>query len=121
MLLVQAIGHIGADAIIQVADGREFCTFRVAHTRRFKAADGQVTEHTQWIDCVMNGRPAVAQYLVKGQQVYVSGAADLRVYDSAKDHCKKAGLQVRCLAIELLGSPRTNESQQANDTNDRPF
>lgn len=121
MLLVQAIGHIGADAIVQVADGREFVSFRIAHTQRFKAADGQVTEHTQWIDCVMNGHPAVTPYLVKGQQVYVSGAANLRVYDSAKDHCKKAGLQVRCIAVELLGSPRTNDSQQANDTNDRPF
>lgn len=121
MLLVQAIGHIGADAIVQVADGREFVTFRIAHTQRFKAADGQVNEQTQWIDCILNGHPAVTPYLVKGQQVYVSGAASLRVYDSAKDHCKKAGLQVRCIAVELLGSPRANESQPANDTNDRPF
>lgn len=121
MLLVQAIGHVGADAIVQVADGREFVTFRIAHTRRFKAADGQVTEHTQWIDCVMNGRPAVAPYLVKGQQVYINGTADLRVYDSAKDHCKKAGLQVRCSVVELLGSARSNDSQQTDDTNDRPF
>lgn len=121
MLLVNAIGHLGADAIVQVADGREFVTFRIAHTRRFKSADGQVTEHTQWIDCVMNGRPAVAPYLVKGQMVFVSGAADLRVYDSAKDHCKKAGLQVRCIAVELLGSPRNNESQQPNETDAPPF
>lgn len=121
MLLVQAIGHIGADAIVQVADGREFVTFRIAHTRRFKSTDGQVTEHTQWIDCVINGRPAVAPYLIKGQQVYVTGTADLRVYDSAKDHCKKAGLQVRCNIVELLGSPRTNETQQPNENEDRPF
>lgn len=121
MLHVSAIGHLGADAIMQVADGREFLTFRIAHTRRYKTADGQVTEYTQWIDCVMNGRPAVAQFLVKGQQVYVSGAADLRVYDSAKDHCKKAGLQVRCLAVELLGSPRTNETQHTNGNDAPPF
>lgn len=121
MLLVQAIGHIGADAIVQVADGREFVSFRIAHTQRFKNADGQVSEHTQWIDCVMNGRPAVTPYLVKGQQVYVSGAANLRVYDSAKDHCKKAGLQVRCIAVELLGSPRTNDTQKPNETDAAPF
>lgn len=121
MLLVQAIGHIDADAIMQVADGREFITFSIAHTQRFKADDGQVTEHTQWIDCVMNGRPAVAPYLVKGRQVYVSGAASLRVYDSAKEHCKKVGLRVRCVAVELIGSPRSNNSQQPNDSNIKPF
>lgn len=121
MLLVQAIGHVGADAVVQVADGREFVTFRIANKQLFKSADGQVTGHTQWIDCVMNGRPAVAPYLVKGQLVYVSGAANLRVYDSAKDHCKKAGLQVRCIAVELLGSPRSNRTPQPNDTNDKPF
>lgn len=121
MLHVSAIGHLGADAIVQVADGREFVTFRIAHTRRFKAADGQVTEHTQWIDCVMNGRPPVAPYLVKGQQVFVTGSADLRVYDSAKDHCKKAGLQVRCNVVELLGSARTNETQHTNGNDAPPF
>lgn len=121
MLLVQAIGHIGADAIVQVADGHEFVSFRIAHTQRFKNAEGQVTEHTMWIDCIMNGHPAVTPYLVKGRQVYVSGAASLRVYNSPKEHCTKAGLQVRCIAVELLGSPRTNDSQQANDTSDQPF
>ena len=29
MLLVQAIGHIGADAIFRKADGREFVSFRI--------------------------------------------------------------------------------------------
>lgn len=121
MLQVLAVGHLGADAVIQVADGREFLTFRIAHSRKYKDANNQVHESTQWIDCVMNGRPAVAQYLVRGQQVYISGDADLRVYDSAKDHCKKAGIQVRVQRLELLGGPKSNENQQADDDPDKPF
>lgn len=115
MLQVVIIGHIGADAIVQSANGREFTSFRVAHTEKFKNDAGQVTETTTWVDCVMNGRPNVLEYLRKGTQVYVTGSCALRVYDSAKYHCKMAGMQCRVNRLELLTSPKSNETQQSNE------
>lgn len=103
MLQVTCIGHIGSDAEFKQANGREFITFRIAHTDRWTDDAGQVHENTMWVDCIMNGKPAVFEYLKKGQQVFVNGSATLRVYSSAKDRCMKAGLTINVRQIELLG------------------
>lgn len=115
MLLVSLIGHLGADAVCQSANGKEFVSFRVAHTEKFTDVSGHVSEQTTWVDCIMNGRPKVLQYLRKGTQVYCSGSASLRVYDSAKYRCKMAGLQCRVLCLQLLGSPKSDETHQTNE------
>lgn len=119
MFNVIVIGHLGADAVVQNANGKEFVSFRVAHTERFTDTSGQTSEQTTWIDCVMNGRPKVVEYLRKGTMVYCSGAATLRLYDSAKYHCKMAGVQCRVLALQLLANPKSNEnsSEHADQPN----
>lgn len=108
MLQVTSIGHLGSDAEFKQSNGREFTTFRVAHTDRWMDDVGQVHESTTWIDCIMNGRPSVVDYLKKGQMVFVSGFCTLRVYSSAKERCMKAGIQINVRQIELLGG-KTDE------------
>lgn len=103
MFQVLAIGNLGGDAIVKGDAGREFVTFRIAHNERFKDSQGVEHNNTQWIDCVMDGRPRVLDWLKAGQLVCVQGSASLRIFDSAKDHCKKAGIQVSVRSLELLG------------------
>ena len=97
------IGNLGGDALVKGEQGREFVTFRVAHNEKYTDSEGVVHESVLWIDCVMNGRPNVLPFLKAGQLVMVMGSASVRVYDSAKDHCKKAGVQVNVMRLELLG------------------
>lgn len=99
-----AIGHLGSDAEVKAANGREFVTFRIAHTDRWTGEDGNAHESTQWIDCIINGHPAVFNYLKKGQQVFVCGPISLRIYSSAKDRCMKAGVTINVRTVELLGA-----------------
>lgn len=103
MLHNVCIGHLGADAECKSSNGREFTTFRVAHSNRWTDEAGQVHEETIWVDCIIQGKPNVLPYLKKGQQVYVAGSTSLRVYSSAKDRCMKAGLTINVRQIELLG------------------
>lgn len=103
MLQVTCIGHLGSDAEFKQSNGREFTTFRVAHTDRWTDDAGQVHETTTWVDCIINGKPNVIEYLRKGQMVFVSGSCTLRVYSSAKERCMKAGMQINVRQIELLG------------------
>lgn len=103
MFNAQVIGNLGADAELKVADGREFCTFRVGHNESWTDAAGNKLTRTQWIDCVINGKPNVLPYLKQGQQVYLTGSITARVYSSAKDRCMKAGVTVHVQRIELLG------------------
>lgn len=104
MLKTTVIGYLGADAQVQVSNGKEFTTLRVAHTSKWTDASGTVHEETTWVDCIMNGSSKVNEFLKKGQLVYVSGSTSLRVYSSAKDRCMKAGLTINVQSIELLGA-----------------
>lgn len=103
MLQVQSIGHIGGDAEVKTTNGKEFTTFRIAHSDRWTDESGQVHESTTWVDCIMNGKPAVLEWLKRGQLVFVTGSCSLRVYPSAKDRCMKPGLTINVRSIELLG------------------
>lgn len=118
MLQVTLIGHIGGDAEVKNVDGREFCSFRVANTERWTDDAGQVHDTTTWVDCTMDGRPKVLEYLKRGQQVFVQGSATLRVYSSAKDRCMKAGLRVRVRSVELLGGRTDDVPSKLYDAND---
>lgn len=103
MLQSTIIGRIGSDAECKSYNGKEFTTFRVAHTDKWTDNENKVHEETTWIDCVINGKPNVIKYLVQGAQVYVSGTAQLRIYSSPKDKCMKAGMTINARTIELVG------------------
>lgn len=104
MLQALLVGHLGGDAEVKTKDGREFVTMRVAHSERWTDENGQLHENTVWVDCIMDGRPKVVEFLKRGTIVCVTGAAMTRLYSSAKERCMKAGLQIRVLSINLVGS-----------------
>lgn len=103
MLQAILVGNLGADAQVQSSNGSEFVSFRVAHNDRWKDDNGQVHESSVWVDCTMNGKPAVFEYLRAGTMVFVQGALSTRVYSSAKDRCMKAGIKISVQRVELLG------------------
>lgn len=103
MLKACLIGNLGADAQVQTANGREFVTFRVAHSWNFTSQDGTVNSGTIWVDCIGNNLKGVVAYLKKGTQVYVEGEISLRVYSSKQDRCMKAGMTIHVQSVQLIG------------------
>lgn len=103
MLRANLIGNLGADAQIQSANGREFVSFRVAHSWNFTSQDGTVNSGTIWVDCISNNLKGVVEYLKKGTQVYVEGDISLRVYSSKVDRCMKAGITIHVQQLQLIG------------------
>ena len=103
MLQTTVVGYLGADAITKNENGKEFTTFRVAHSDRWKDEAGQTHESTQWVDVIMSGRPAVADWLKQGTLVYVNGHAKLRAYSSAQARAFVAGITISNPVVELLG------------------
>ena len=104
MLKSILIGNLGADAEVKVSNGREFVTFRVAHSWNFTANDGTVNSGTIWVDCIGSHLKGVVEHLKKGTQVYVEGTVSLRVYSSKVDRCMKAGLTINVESLQLIGS-----------------
>lgn len=99
----EVIGYLGADAETKNENGKEFTTCRVAHTDRWTDQQGQVRETTQWVDLIFNGRPAVADYLKRGTQIYARGHQRLRCYSSEQARGFVAGCTISVVSIELLG------------------
>jgi len=104
MLKVQFIGTLGADAEKKTTEqGGKFTTARAAHNDTWTDDAGQEHTATTWVDLTLDDHPKVADFLKRGQQVYVEGYVSLRVYSSPKDRVMKAGLTIRVRHIELLG------------------
>lgn len=108
MIKLQVIGNLGKDAIVNNVNGKSVINFNVAHTERFRDAQGNQKDKTTWVDCAYwTDRTAVAPYLKKGTQVYVEGQPDVRTY-TTQDGRQGATLTLRILSVQLLGS-RGNE------------
>lgn len=93
-------GNIGRDAETRYTSGGEaIVNFSVA----VKAGYGDKAV-TTWVRCSMFGKrgDAVAQYLVKGQLVGVTGEAAMRTWKD-KDGAEKQSLEVRVNDLTLLG------------------
>lgn len=104
MFKVEVIGNLGADVEVKDVNGSKFATFRLAHVDKWTDGQGNKKEVTTWIDCTFNNvESKVLDYLKTGVRVFVRGNASLRVYSSPKDRMMKAGIQVSCMEIELVG------------------
>ena len=130
MLKVEIIGNIGNDAVIKDFNGKKFIAFNVAHSEKFKDAQGNTIERTTWVSVLKPGESNVVQYLKKGTGVYVCGDLSVKAYTDSQ-HQTQAG--VNCLAreVQLLpgGRREQNPTQQTNTpqpqtgdtTDDLPF
>ena len=114
MIKLQIIGNLGKDCIVKEVNGKTVINFSVAHTERYKDAQGNQKERTTWVECAYwTDRTAIAPYLLKGQQVYIEGTPDADAYLN-KENQPAATLRMRVQNVQLLGSKNSGEGQQAN-------
>jgi single-strand DNA-binding protein len=107
------IGRLGSDPVLrETKTGAVVVHFPVATSRRVKSTEPSEeepkTEETQWHRIVAWGRQgeACAQYLKKGQKVYVEGSILSRKYE-AKDGTEKMSFEVIADTVSFLGGGRT--------------
>jgi len=97
------IGHLGRDAETSWTPSQVSVTkFSVATNRRWKdQGSGEWKEQTDWTSVVLWRGEKVAEYLKKGQQVYVEGRLQTRSYE--KDGMKHWVTEVIADSVILLG------------------
>ena len=94
---VQLIGHLGQDPEVKyTATGTARTTFSVATSARWKDADGQEQETTEWTHCVAWGTLAevCAQYVAKGSRVYVAGRLHTLRWEDAETGERHARVEI---------------------------
>mgnify|MGYP002508467156 FL=1 len=117
MFISTVIGNIGADAQVKNKDGKEFIVFRVAHNEVWTDQAGTQHSTTIWVDCIMNGKPKVTEFLKAGTQVAVIGSTTLRTYSSEKQRAIVAGATIRVDSVQLLGGQTDDVPRRLYDDN----
>ena len=103
MIKLQVIGNLGKDCITNLVKGKNVINFNVAHTEKYKDADGNPKDRTTWVECAYwTDRVGIAPYLLKGKQVYVEGTPEVRQYTKS-DGTAGASLSLRVSSIQLIG------------------
>ena len=108
MIKLQVIGNLGKDCLVNNVNGKTVINFSVAHTEKFKDAQGNQKDKTIWVECAYwTDRTGISPYLTKGKTVYVEGTPDVRTY-TTNDGRNGASLQLRVQSVQLVGGTRTD-------------
>jgi len=98
------LGHLGKDAETKfTTGGTAKTTFTLATSRRWKDQQtGDWKEETDWHNVTLWRQENLANYLLKGKQVYVEGRISNRSYED-KDGVKKYFTEIVADDVILLG------------------
>ncbi len=99
------IGNVGRDPEMRyTASGQAVTSFSVASNRRYRTADGEQREETEWFNVSAFGRLSEIcnQYLTRGQQVYVEGRLRGRSYTD-RDGQPRYSLEITLAEMQMLG------------------
>src|ERR687886_2729198 len=120
---VQRIGHLGQDPEVKyTATGTARTTFSVATSARWKDADDQVEEATEWTRCIAWGTLAefCAQYVTKGSRVYVAGRLHTLRWEDTETGERHARVEI--VLDDLILLDRRGGARLATDDGDAlPF
>lgn len=108
------IGNIGKNAELRfLPNGTAVLQWSIAVTSGY--GDKQITT---WINCAFFGKRAesIADYVIKGQRIGVSGEIALRPYQ--KDGVDKTSLELRINEVTLLGNKDGQQSPESHQKRD---
>lgn len=105
---VQLIGHLGNNPEIKnFESGKRKASFSLATNDRYKNAEGNTVEDTQWHQIVIWGKKVdiVEKYLKKGSEVAISGKLIHRDYEI--DGQKKYITEVNVKELLMMGDKQS--------------
>ena len=100
------LGRLGADPEMRYStNGTAIANFRIATSERWKNADGEKEERTEWHRIVAFGKlgEICGEYLAKGKQVYIEGKLQTQTWED-KDKNQKTTTQIIATTMQMLGA-----------------
>ncbi len=108
---VQLIGHLGNDPELRdVGNGKRMLRLNLATNERYKGADGEMKENTEWHTVVAWGQTAekLSNMVRKGSGLLVEGRLTHRSYET-KEGEKRQSSEVVLAGYRLLAARSTAE------------
>jgi len=118
---VQIIGNLGGSPEMKYVNSSDHVVnFSVAVNERWKNRNGDPQERTTWLRIVaFNGLgSACAEFLKRGDPVYVEGRLQIREYED-KDQNPRTSVEVVASRVRFLGGP-ANPGDEKHPTPGRP-
>jgi single-strand DNA-binding protein len=115
------IGQLGRDPEMRYTpSGRPVTTFNVATTRSWNSSDGERHSETEWFNVVAWGSLAeiCKQHLVKGQQVYIEGRLQTRVWEDDNSGNKRSSTEIVANEMIVLGERKETSLSDQNSKAD---
>lgn len=81
---VQLIGRLGQEPeIITLDSGKKLAKFSIATNEKYKKANGEIVNDTQWHNLVAWNKIAeiIEQYVTKGKEIAIEGKLTSRSYE----------------------------------------
>jgi single-strand DNA-binding protein len=116
-------GNLVADPELKTVGDTQLCKLRVATNEKWKNKAGEKMERATFFDVDVWGAHAApcAQYLSKGQPVYIQGKMECQ--ETEKDGQKRKFWSVRADSVQFLGNradgPNIQNQVTANDPKPR--
>ena len=112
------VGNLGQDPESRFTpQGTAVTNLSVATNETWKNQNGESQDKTEWHRIVMYGKMAetAAEYMKKGQMVYVEGRLETNEWED-QNQVKRKTTQVRCDNFTMLGR-RQMQSQETESDN----
>lgn len=112
---VQLIGNLGKDPELKnVGSGQALLRLSLATNERYRTAEGEWKDNTQWHPIVIWGKQAekLASQVRKGSGLVVEGRLVQRTYES-KEGERRYSTEVVVSDYQLLGGVKVAESELA--------
>jgi single-strand DNA-binding protein len=116
---VQLIGYLGRDPESKYTPtGKRVTDFPIGITQRWRDADGQPQEHTEWVNIEAWGRLAETchEYLGKGSLVYIDGRLRTDRYEDQQGEARSF-TKVVAQTVQFLDRPGEEHVDDRSDPN----
>jgi single-strand DNA-binding protein len=121
MIKTTAIGNLGGDCNVNNVNGKNVINWSLAHTEKYKDAQGVAHERVIWVRCAYwTDKTAIAPYLKKGTLVYVEGQPEVGVYQD-KQGKWQAEFKLRVNQVQLLGAKKEDGQQPQSHSTQQQY
>lgn len=110
------IGRVTRDAEVRnVANDKQVVGFSVAINENYRNKQGERIEQTTYFDCAYWITPNVAQFLIQGTLVELTGRVSARAW-TGRDGEPKAGLNFTASRIKFHGGGKRTRPETVQDS-----
>lgn len=117
------VGIVGMDPEYRVmSNGKGVCNLSIATSERWRDANGETQEKTEWhkITCFERLADICSQYVHKGSKVYIEGSLTTRKWQDKQTGADRYTTEIKAQVIQMLDSKKDNDQQEPQPQQQAP-